>query len=61
VLVRCSVSKWEESGYTPVFFVRVANKGLKSYVKQKSAQAIENRGQIFVGLEVWPLRGMGWC
>jgi len=50
--------KWEEWGYTPLFFVRVANKGVKSYVKQKSAQAIENKGQILVDMEVGPIEGV---
>jgi len=28
---------WEEMGYTPVVFVRVANKGVRVYVIWKSA------------------------
>jgi hypothetical protein len=31
------VPEWEERGYTPAVFVRVANKGVTTYVKWKSA------------------------
>jgi hypothetical protein len=32
--------------HTPAVFVRVANKGLAAYVKWKSAEALENKGEI---------------
>ena len=35
--------EWRE--YTPAFFVRVANKGLTGYVKWKSAEVVENKGE----------------
>jgi len=37
------VPEWEERGYTPVVFVRVANKGVRAYVKQKSVEVLENK------------------
>jgi len=43
MLVGFSVPKWEELRYTPVFFVRVANKGLKSYATLKNIPNIEGR------------------
>jgi hypothetical protein len=42
---RKRVPKWEELVYTPVVFVRVANKGLTNYGKLKSVQAPEKKGQ----------------
>jgi len=36
------VPEWEETGATPVVFVRVANKGVRAYVKWKSVEVIEN-------------------
>jgi len=44
IVVRLSVPEWEEMGYTPVVFVRVANKGLTGYVKWKSVEVVENNG-----------------
>jgi hypothetical protein len=34
---------WEELIYTPVVFVRVANKGVTAYGKRKSAEVQENK------------------
>jgi hypothetical protein len=39
------VPEWEGYAHTPAVFVRVADKGLTAYVKWKSAQVIENKGQ----------------
>jgi hypothetical protein len=38
------VPEWEELGYTPYVFVRVASKGLIAYGKLKSVEVLENKG-----------------
>jgi hypothetical protein len=38
---RCSVPKWEEFGYTPAVFARVASKGLAVYGTWKNVRKLE--------------------
>ena len=41
----CPFPEWEDRGYTPAVFVRVAKKGVRAYGKWKSAQAFENKAE----------------